>query len=184
MARETVQFAVLGLISSAAGGAHGYQLKVDFDALCGDFWELNFGQMYRTLDRLERGGLIQGSEQLQTGRPNRRVYRITEKGRRSLDDWLLLPPADQPRPLRDDLSLKLLFLTEGRSEEVLALVRSQRTRYLQHLARLNARRSKLEGDGATGFVTGLILLQADMRVRADLAWLDVIEKEIRRRRAT
>jgi DNA-binding PadR family transcriptional regulator len=180
MSADTVQYAVLGLISSCDAGIHGYQLKNEFDALFGEFWVLNYGQMYRTLDRLERSGLIEGADILQTGRPNRRVYRITASGKKNLDDWLLLPPTDHLRPLRDDLSVKLLFLTELRIAETLCLIRGQRATYLQHLSRLNKRRARLD-DGRDGFVTSLLLLQADMRVRSDLAWLEVVEKEITKR---
>src|SRR5438876_11590781 len=181
MSTDVVQYAVLGLISAQTEVAHGYQLKTEFDTLYGDFWSLNYGQLYRTLDRLERAGLIEGTEQFQSGRPSRRVYRITASGRQSLDDWLLLPPTYEPRPMRDDLSVKLLFLTEPRREETLALVRSQRAIYLHHLARLTKRRTVLEASGQDMFVTRLLLLQADMRVRTDLAWLDLVEKELLQR---
>ncbi len=63
-------------------------------------------------------------------------------------------------------------------DETLALIRSQRALYLQHLARLTKRRSKLSDEL---FVTHLLLRQADMRVRSDLAWLDLVEEEIRKR---
>jgi len=178
MATEVVQYAILGLISTRADGAHGYQLKIEFDALYGDFWSLNYGQLYRTLDRLERAGLVHCTEQVQSGRPSRKIYRITTSGRQSLDDWLLLPPTDEPRPLRDELSVKLLFLTEPRRKETLALIRSQRAIYLHHLARLTKRRSVLDESGEDMVVTNLLLLQADMRVRTDLAWLDLVEKEL------
>jgi DNA-binding PadR family transcriptional regulator len=180
MATDTVQYAILGLISGRADGAHGYQLKTDFDTLYGDFWSLNFGQLYRTLDRLERAGLVAFTEQMQSGRPSRKIYRITENGRQTLDDWLLLPPGNEPRPLRDELSVKLLFLTESRRQETLALIKSQRAIYLQHLARLTKRRSILQEGAEATFVTNLLLLQADMRVRTDLAWLDVVETELMR----
>ena len=147
-----------------------------------EFWSLNYGQLYRTLDRLERAGLIGGTEQFQSGRPSRKVYRITASGRQSLDDWLLLPPTYEPRPLRDELSVKLLFLTDAKHNETLALIRSQRAIYLQHLARLTKRRSVLEEAGqGDSFVTRLLLVQADMRVRADLAWLDLVEQELLQR---
>lgn len=181
MATDTVHYALLGLISGRPQGAHGYQLKTEFDALYGDFWSLNYGQLYRTLDRLERAGLIEGSDEVQARRPNRRIYRITSSGRQTLDDWLLLPPTNDPKPLRDDLSVKLLFLTDSRREETLALIRSQRAVYLQHLARVTKRRTLMEERGEESFVTNLLLLQADMRVRTDLAWLDLVEKELLQR---
>jgi DNA-binding PadR family transcriptional regulator len=181
MATDAVQYAILGLISARADGAHGYQLKTAFDALYGDFWSLNYGQLYRTLDRLDRAGLVERTEQVQSGRPSRKVYRITASGRQSLDDWLLLPPSDEPRPLRDELSVKLLFLTEPRHKETLALIRSQRAIYLQHLARLTKRRSRLDESSEGMVATTLLLLQADMRVRTDLAWLDLVEEELGQR---
>jgi DNA-binding PadR family transcriptional regulator len=180
MVADPVQYALLGLISSRSDGIHGYQLKVEFDALCGDFWVLNYGHLYRTLDRLEKAGLIAGSELAQSGRPNRKIYRITASGRKSLDDWLLLPPAD-PRPLRDELALKLLFLSPIRAGETLALIRSQRAAYLKHLSRVSKRRVQLDGSDQDLFVTNLLLLQADMRVRADLAWLDLVERAVAER---
>jgi DNA-binding PadR family transcriptional regulator len=180
MATDAVRFAILGLVGARAEGAHGYQLKSEFEALYADFWTLNYGQLYRTLDRLERAGLIEGSEHVQSGRPNRRVYRITANGRRKFDGWLGLPATHEQRPMRDELSVKLLFLTDGRHAETLALVRRQRKLYLQHLARLAERRSLLD-TGAEAFVTNLLVLQADMRVRADLAWLDQVERELLQR---
>jgi DNA-binding PadR family transcriptional regulator len=181
---DAAQYTILGLIAARADGTHGYQLKIDFDALYGEFWSLNYGQLYRTLDRLERAGFIEGTEEVQSGRPSRKVYRITTTGRQSLDDWLMLPPSEDPRPLRDELSVKLLFLTEPHRKATLALIRSQRTVYLQHLARLTKRRTVLEESGQEMFVTNLLLLQADMRVRTDLAWLDLVEKALLERGAT
>lgn len=179
MATDAVQYAILGLISARAEGAHGYQLKVEFDALYADFWSLNYGQLYRTLERLERAGHVGATELFQSGRPSRKVYRITSRGRQSLDDWLLSPPTHEPRPMRDELSVKLLFLTDVKRPDTLALVRSQRAVYLHQLARLTKRRTALEERSEDDLpVTRLLLLQADMRVRADLAWLDLVEREL------
>jgi DNA-binding PadR family transcriptional regulator len=181
MPMYALQYAVLGLISAREAGVHGYKLKNEFEALYGDFWALNYGQMYRTLDRLERAGLIEGFDEFQTGRPNRKVFRITRQGRKKLEAWLVNPPSQEPRPLRDELSLKLLFLTDGRIDEMRAIISTQRAVYLQHLARLNKRRHKVVADSRDGFVMKLLLSQADMRVRTDLAWLDLVESEVSKR---
>jgi DNA-binding PadR family transcriptional regulator len=181
MATDALRYAVLGLISSRDQGIHGYQLKHDFDELYGEFWLVNYGQMYRMLDRLERAGLISGVEQTQPGRPNRKVFHVTDRGRRNLERWLLRPPLQEPLPLRDELSVRLLFLTEARVEETLTTVRSQRALYLQHLSRITKRRGRLEESGDQGFVASLLFRQADMRVRSDLAWLDVVEAEVQKR---
>jgi DNA-binding PadR family transcriptional regulator len=181
MPMYALQYAVLGLISAREAGVHGYKLKNDFEALYGDFWALNYGQMYRTLDRLERAGLIEGFDELQTRRPNRKVFRITKQGKKRLDAWLINPPSQEPRPLRDELSLKLLFLAEERLEDMRAVISTQRTLYLQHLARLNKRRDSAADDTRDGFIMKLLLSQADMRVRADIAWLDLVEAEVAKR---
>jgi DNA-binding PadR family transcriptional regulator len=180
MSAATVQYAVLGLISSR-DGIHGYQLKSEFDDRFGDFWALNYGQMYRTLDRLERTGLIAGAEVPQVGRPSRRVFRITDRGKKSLDSWLELPPAEEPRAMRDEVAVKLLFRSGERPRDLVDLVRRQRAHYLRHLSRLNKRRARLGGNVPDGFASSLLLLQADMRVRSDLAWLEVVEKEVLKR---
>ena len=82
-------------------GSHGYRLKQELESLCDDFWEVNYGRLYRVLDVLDSAGDLDSMEQIQSGRPNRKVYRITDKGRQTLDDWLLLPVSDEPKPLRD-----------------------------------------------------------------------------------
>jgi DNA-binding PadR family transcriptional regulator len=181
MPMYALQYAVLGLISAREAGVHGYRLKNEFEALYGDFWALNYGQMYRTLDRLERAGLIEGFDELQTRRPNRKVFRITKQGKKRLDAWLVHPPSQEPRPLRDELSLKLLFLAEARLDEMRAIISTQRALYLQHLSRLNKRRDSAVDDSREGFVMKLLLSQADMRVRSDLAWLDLVETEVAKR---
>jgi DNA-binding PadR family transcriptional regulator len=181
MSLYALQYAVLGLISAREAGVLGYRLKNDFEALYGDFWALNYGQMYRTLDRLEQAGLIEGYDEMQSRRPNRKVFKITKQGRKRLDAWLVHPPSQESRPLRDDLSLKLLFLSDSRLDEMSAIISTQRALYLQHLGRLNKRRDKAVGDTREGFVMRLLLSQADMRVRADLAWLDLVETEVANR---
>jgi DNA-binding PadR family transcriptional regulator len=172
-----IQYAILGLISACESGGHGYQLKLDFDARYGDFWSLNFGQLYRTLDRLEGTGLIEGTEQAQTNRPTRKVYRITASGRRAIDDWLLVPPNDEPHAPRDDLSVRLLCLSD-RQTEAGAIIQNQRAMDLKYLARLARRRSLLEKSGNATLVERLLLLQADMRLQADMAWLDLVEQAL------
>jgi DNA-binding PadR family transcriptional regulator len=135
--------------------------------------------MYRMLDHLERNGLISGAEVPQVGRPPRKVYRITDRGRKTLQDWFSLPPNGGPRPLRDELAAKLLFRADERTGDILDLVRRHRSLYLQHLSQLNRRRARLERTTADAVGTRLLLLQAEMRVRSDLAWLEIVEKEIR-----
>ena len=180
MARGNLPFAVLGLVASCSDGVHGYKLKSELEVLCDEFWELNYGKLYGILDELERCGMLDVEAQIQKRRPNRKVYRITEQGRQSLDDWLLEPLAEHPRPLRDELSLKLLFLQERSVEAINEMVKRQRSIYLTRLARVSKRRLRLEKAGYDMNVASLVMDGAEMRVRADIAWLEHIERKVLR----
>jgi len=170
-----LNFALLGLVAARTSGVHGYQLKTEFEALCEDFWQLNYGRLYRALDNLETSGELVGEQQVQIGRPNRKVYRITSKGEQSLDDWLLQPLSDEPRPLRDELSLRLLFLRHRDPLKVQRLIREQRAIYMSRLARVARRRRKLDGIDFESTVTRLVMDGLEMRVKADLSWLEHVE---------
>ena len=182
MSRHALQYAVLGLISAREAGVHGYRLKNEFDALYGEFWALNYGQMYRTLDRLERAGLIEGFDEPQDRRPTRKVFRITPRGRKndSTRGCFTRPARSRGRCVTSSRS-KLLFLTDGQADEMRTIISTHRALYLKHLARLTKRRDAVDETTREGFVTKLLLSQADMRVRADLAWLDHVEGEVTRR---
>jgi len=180
MSAGNLRYAVLGLVASRAKGVHGYRLKRDFEALQHDFWELNYGRLYRLLDDLEQAGELNAVREVQQGRPNRKVYRITKKGERTLDDWLLQPVSEDPRPLRDELSVKLLFLDESRVDTIYALIRQQRSIYLKKLARIARGRRQLEKAGLNAKLAALVMDGAEMRVEADLAWLEHIERRLLR----
>lgn len=172
-----VSYAILGLIAGCDAGAHGYQLKLDCDSRYRELWTFSFGQLYRILDRLEREGLISGTAHVQATRPTRRVYRITPSGRQALDQWLSLPPSDEIPSLPDELSVRLLFLSHRR-EEAAAVIQNQRATDRNLLARLTRRRSLLEKSRDTSLMERLLLLQGDMRLRAEMAWLDLVEQAL------
>ncbi len=173
-----VQFAVLGLIASKPEGIHGYALKGECEAISDAFWSLNYGKLYRILDLLESSGELDVADQIQQGRPNRKVYRITERGRRTLDDWLLSPLTGEAQPLRDELVLKLLFLGAGQVNKVCELIKQQRGIYLTRLARISRRRRRLAKAGVDMKASELVLDGAEMRVRADISWLDHVERAL------
>ena len=139
-----LRYAVLGVVARQEEGVHCYRLTRECEALHDDFWELNYGRVNRALDMLERDGFVEAAEQYQSGKPNRKVYRITGDGRQTLDDWLLQPVSDTPYPLRDELSVKLLFLEGARFRETLELIAQQRQIYLGKLARVSRRRRRLQ----------------------------------------
>jgi DNA-binding PadR family transcriptional regulator len=175
MTKGNLAYAVLGLVSQRDEGIHCYELTGECQALDDHFWELNYGRVSRVLDTLETDGDLASREQPQSGKPNRKVYRITQSGSRSLDDWLLEPVSDEPKPLRDELSLKLLFLGANRTSEVGELIRQQRSILMDRLNRVTRRRRRLLKTGIEMRVVEMVIHGAELRVRADLAWLDHVQ---------
>jgi DNA-binding PadR family transcriptional regulator len=171
-------YAVLGIAACKPDGIHGYALQNEVEAIAEEFWGINFGRVYRALDRLAAAGDLAAEREPQDGRPSRNVYRITEQGRQTLDDWLLQPLSSSPRPLREELSLKLLFLDTQNTEAFNRHIREQRGVYLDKLSRVRRRQRRLERVGINIRVVGMVMEGAEMRVQADLAWLDHLERVI------
>jgi PadR family transcriptional regulator AphA len=178
MHKDNLRYAVLGLVGARDSGVHGYQLKGELEALCNEFWEVNFGRLYRALDLLDQAGDLQVEAELQDGRPNRKVYRITEKGKQTLDDWLLQPVSERPRPLRDELVLKLLFLGRSNVEALTEQIRHQRSIYLGKLALIAQWKRRLLKSDMDGEVTSLVMDGMERRLRAEFAWLDDVTRKL------
>lgn len=99
------QFAVLGILGR--GPRSGYDIKKLTDRSTRYFWSENYGNLYPTLKRLEEGGLVTVTRQPQDGKPERKVYAITDAGREVLAVWLREPT--EPSRHRNELLLKLFF---------------------------------------------------------------------------
>jgi DNA-binding PadR family transcriptional regulator len=147
-------------------------------------WPLNIGQVYTTLARLERDGLVAGSG----GRDHERqhVYSITAAGRRALADWFAESPADGPPP-RDDLIAKVLLASAGGTERALAVVTAQRTALFSALqARRKAVRAAAAADGpgddAEALAAELVQDALVARAESELRWLDKCEARLIARR--
>ena len=176
-----VHYALLGVVSRHPEGVHGYALKRKCDRILGHFWQLNFGEVYRVLDRLVEENLI---EQVATRHDtNRKVYRITDNGRQSLDAFILEAAPDTPRPLRHDLAVKLLFAGPEQLPELLGLIRHQRDLYARQLRLIGTQRQRLQHLPFDSFVTKLLIDGAELNVRAELTWLDEVAAELKARYA-
>ncbi len=159
---------------------HGYELKSRFDRLTGGFWQLNFGQIYSTLDRLERDGLVE--RVVETGGEDRKTFRITVRGRAQLDDWVLRP-ASQPRALRDDLFVRLLFCDRSSPEPALRMIERHRDAYELEMRKLTKRKARIDKRNSTddGFVTDLLIEAALFHAEAELRWLVHVQQKIHTR---
>lgn len=166
----SVKYALLGILSER--DRHGYDLKDAFEERVGEFWSLNYGQIYQTLDRLERDGLVEWRGERQEKRPDRKVYRITSKGRRELEEWLTRP-VTRPRALRDELFIKMLLLGPDKRRAITDLIERQKQIYLGHMRRLTERKFELSQrpDRAELLVTELLMDAALFHAEADVRWL-------------
>jgi len=129
----SIRHAVLGLIAEEP--RHGYAVRAAFEERVGDFWELNFGQVYQVLSALEKEGLIVGTGQQVGRRPRRTVYSVTARGRDALTAWLA-QPLSPAKPFRDDFYVRLLFIDENSAIVLSRLLKMRVVACEQRLAEL------------------------------------------------
>ena len=168
----SVRHALLGLLSE--GPKYGHQLRQEFEATTGDVWPLNVGQVYTTLQRLERDGLVESDSESAEGA--QRDYRITDPGREELDRWLRTPP-DMTEPPRDELVIKVLVavsLPEVDVAEVLQVHRRYLVELMQQWTRL--KEDEAEFDLSLALVVDAELFRLDSVVR----WLDAVDGRLKR----
>jgi DNA-binding PadR family transcriptional regulator len=152
--------------------AHGYELKQSLEHEFGDLLPaLNAGQIYTTLARLERDGLVVGQAVPGDSR-GKRVYELTEAGRAALAAWIEAPVSG--RRLKDEFFMKLVVLASTQLAEPGQLLDRQRGEYLQSLRDLNA---LLEADGKSP-AAELLVEGAILHLKADLEWLELIEQRL------
>ena len=164
------------LVLLDAGPMHGYGLKTEFEAATGDVWPLNVGQVYTTLARLERDGLVRAD----TDADGQKVYAITEAGRAEARRWFETPVAREVVP-RQELAIKLVFAMRSDAADVADVVQRQRTatmRSLQEVTRLKAD-AEADGDLAWLLMLDALVFQAEAEAR----WLDLCEARLARERA-
>jgi len=152
--------------------AHGYELKRGLEQEFGSLLPaMNAGQIYSTLARMERDGLVV-SERVADDSRGKRLYRLTELGRRRLAEWIEMPAAG--RGLKDEFFMKLVVASSAGLAEPERLIECQRREYLQSLRDLNG---VLDANGK-GRVAELLVEGAILHLKADLEWLGLIEQRL------
>ncbi|MGN9907366.1 PadR family transcriptional regulator [Phytohabitans sp. LJ34] len=156
------------------GPMYGYQLRAAFEESTGTTWPLNIGQVYTTLSRLERDGLVRPLPENDGGQ---RPYEITDPGRSELAQWFATPISRTDRP-RDELAIKLALALTTPGVDVRAVVQTQRTatmRALQEYTRLKSREND-PADLPWRLVLDAMIFQAEAEIR----WLDHCEASLMR----
>jgi DNA-binding PadR family transcriptional regulator len=168
----SVRHALLALLSE--GPKYGLQLREEFEARTGEVWPLNVGQVYTTLQRLERDGLVE-SDPAESDGPQK-GFRITEAGAGELADWLRTPP-DLASPPRDELVMKVLVAMRVPGTDVRDVIQVHR-RYLVELMQQWTRIKETEAgpDLNLALVVDAELFRLDAVVR----WLDTADGRIKR----
>lgn len=169
----SVRHALLALLSE--GPKYGLQLRQEFEERTGEVWPLNVGQVYTTLQRLERDGLIESDERGEEAGPQK-VFRITKDGRKELDAWLTTPP-DMTEPPRDELVIKVLASLRVPGGSVQQVIQVHR----RYVVELMQQWTRLKEDEADLDVTFALVADAELlRLDAIVRWLDAAEGRLKR----
>jgi DNA-binding PadR family transcriptional regulator len=138
-------------------------------------WPLNIGQVYSTLSRLSRDGLVEETDQAEE--PGKVVYRLTEPGRAELATWFTTPVAPAEHP-RDELAIKVALALHTPGVNVQAVLQAQRTATIRKLAELT--RLKAQADEAADEAWLLVLDLMIFRAESETRWLDHSETRLAR----
>lgn len=169
----SLDYAILGLLADRPRS--GYDLKRRcFDGPVSPFWSADQAQIYRTLDRLKESKAVSATRRRQAGRPDRRIYEMTSRGREILDAWLASSaPAVAPR---EPFLLRLYFGGTLSDDALLALMESQRSRHQERLDVLRAGVAELAADESLSDRAATLRQTAFegaiTRERAAIDWLD------------
>jgi DNA-binding PadR family transcriptional regulator len=166
----SVKHGLLALLER--GPMYGYQLRAAFEESTGGTWPLNIGQVYTTLSRLERDGLVHPLPENDAGQ---RPYEITAAGRKDLAAWFATPISRTDRP-RDELAIKLALALTTPGIDVPSVLQAQRSatmRTLQEYTRLKAR-----ADRAVDLPWLLVLDSMVFQAEAESRWLDHCEASL------
>ena len=167
----SIPHTLLALLSQKP--AHGYALKTRFENGTANAWPLNVGQVYTTLSRLERDGLVQ----LKESTSDEQIWKITTEGRRALKHWYLTPVVGSP-PSRNELAIKVLIAVAAQRNDVTEIIRTQRTATMEQLQQLT--RNKKSSHGERDLPWMLALDALILKAEAELRWLDLCEARVKR----
>jgi DNA-binding PadR family transcriptional regulator len=168
----SVRHALLALLSE--GPKYGLQLRHEFEERTGEVWPLNVGQVYTTLQRLERDGMVESDEDSEAG--PQKAFRITESGATELVTWLRTPP-DLSSPPRDELVIKVLVAIRVPGIDVHDVIQNHR----RHVVELMQEWTRIKRDAGPDDVSLALVVDAELfRLDSVIRWLDAADGRLRR----
>jgi len=170
----SVPHALLALLSEKP--KYGLRLQNEFEARTGEVWPLNVGQVYTTLQRLERDGLVEADGEGEGERSQKQKrYRITSAGGRELADWLRMPPELVPPP-RDELVIKVLVALQVPGIDVHEILQVHR----RHVIEVMQRYTRIKAEAAQDDVPLALVADAELfRLEATVRWLDAADVRLK-----
>ena len=168
----SVPHVLLALLSE--GPKYGLQLREEFEARTGEVWPLNVGQVYTTLQRLERDGLVESDDTGDDG--PQKGFRITADGTAELARWLRTPP-DLSSPPRDELVMKVLVAARVPGTDAHEVIQAHRL-YLLELMQQWTRLK--EGEARDDLSLALVVDAELFRLDAVVRWLDTADGRLKR----
>jgi DNA-binding PadR family transcriptional regulator len=168
----SVRHALLALLSE--GPKYGLQLREEFEARTGEVWPLNVGQVYTTLQRLERDGLVESDDAGEEG--PQKGFRITAAGEEELSGWLRTPP-NLSAPPRDELVMKVLVALRVPGTDVREVIQVHR----RYLVQLMQQWTRLKEDEAESDLGLALVVDAELfRLDSVIRWLDAADGRLKR----
>ena len=173
----SVKHALMSLLEQEP--MYGYQLRQEFESRTGGTWPLNVGQVYTTLTRLERDGLVEAAGEDEEGHER---WRLTATGREEVATWFTTPVA-RTQPPRDELAIKLALAVTVPGVDVGTLIQRQRSASmaaLQDYTRLKRQAGAASTPERADLAWGLVLDSLVFGAEAEIRWLDHCEARLRR----
>jgi DNA-binding PadR family transcriptional regulator len=167
----TVRQSLLAILDQ--GSCYGYQLRAEFERRTGGTWTLNVGQVYNTLERLERDGLVARGEADGQGHV---YWEITDAGRGEVRSWLGAA-VDRSLGARDELAMKLALAATLPGVDVADVIRAQRRATLARLGELE-RGAGAQPETPEGIASSLVLDSMIFAAEAEVRWLDHSERRL------
>jgi DNA-binding PadR family transcriptional regulator len=169
----SVKHALLALLEQEP--MYGYQLRAAFEQRTAELGPLNVGQVYTTLSRLERDGLVEAGE---TNHDGQQLYRLTAAGREEVTDWFA-NAVPRTQPPREELAIKLALAVTAPGLDVATVIQRQRSATMAALQDYT-RRKRAILDSGTELAYGLVLDSLIFAAEAEVRWLDHCEAQLRR----
>lgn len=166
----SVRHALLALLTE--GPKFGLRLQQEFESRTGEVWPLNVGQVYTTLQRLERDGLVESDED--GGEGAQKHFRITTAGQSELSEWMETPP-DADIPPRHELVIKVLVALRVPGVDVHQVIQAHR----RHLVEMMQRYTHVKAEAAENDIGLALVVDAELfRLEGVVRWLDAADARL------